>query len=274
MDTLETEIARAAQLIKNADGLFITAGAGMGVDSGLPDFRGPQGFWGVYPALGRAKIQFEEIACPQAFIEHPELAWGFYGHRLNMYRETKPGKSFDLLLDIAESMPYGAFVLTSNVDGHFQRAGFSANSVCEVHGSIHYLQCMNRCSDDIWTAIGFNPEVDGESGRIRSDMPHCPHCGALARPNILMFSDWGWQSAKQRAQMNAMQTWQNRVNNPVVIEIGAGTAIPTVRLIGEGMGCPLIRINQREAEVSAPCDVSLPLGSFEALERITRTLVA
>src|SRR5690606_8161485 len=49
----------AAQLLAQADGLLITAGAGMGIDSGLPDFRGSEGFWNAYPALGRARIQFE-----------------------------------------------------------------------------------------------------------------------------------------------------------------------------------------------------------------------
>ena len=50
----QSVIEQAASLIKDADGLLITAGAGMGVDSGLPDFRGREGFWRAYPALGRA----------------------------------------------------------------------------------------------------------------------------------------------------------------------------------------------------------------------------
>lgn len=103
MTSLEQSIARAAKLLHDADALLITAGAGMSVDSGLRDFRGENGFGGIYPALGRAKLNFEEIANPLAFVERPELAWGFYGHRLNMYRETPPGDSFKLLMNFAES---------------------------------------------------------------------------------------------------------------------------------------------------------------------------
>ena len=58
MDSSEDDrslFRRCAELIAQADGLLITAGAGMGVDSGLPDFRGSEGFWGAYPALGRAR---------------------------------------------------------------------------------------------------------------------------------------------------------------------------------------------------------------------------
>lgn len=267
--SIEAAIQKAASLIRDADALLITAGAGMGVDSGLPDFRGPNGFWGVYPALGRARLHFEEIANPQAFVERPGLAWGFYGHRLNLYRETTPGRCFKLLLDMAESMPYGAFVFTSNVDGHFQRAGFPLNRVCEVHGSIHHLQCVSRCCDHIWSASGFVPVIDVENCRITSEMPHCPHCGGLARPNILMFGDWEWVATRQRAQMEALDSWLAAAKNLVVIEIGAGTAIPTARHLGESQNAPLIRINKAESFVTRDSDVALALGGLEALQKIT-----
>ena len=64
----------------------------MGVDSGLPDFRGPQGFWRAYPVFrGR---RFEEISNPVWFRTDPEQAWGFFGHRLNLYRTTPPHAGF------------------------------------------------------------------------------------------------------------------------------------------------------------------------------------
>ena len=121
-------IEEAAAWIRHADGLLITAGAGMGIDSGLPDFRGPGGFWGVYPALGRARIAFEAIANPAAFERNPALAWGFYGHRLALYRQTKPHAGFAMLQALAEKLERGAFVFTSNVDGHFRKAGFAAEA--------------------------------------------------------------------------------------------------------------------------------------------------
>lgn len=83
----QTELAhvgeRAAEYIDAADSLVTAAGAGIGVDSGLPDFRGKDGFWKAYPALGRSRTSFSEIASPDAFQTAPLRAWGFYGHRLN-----------------------------------------------------------------------------------------------------------------------------------------------------------------------------------------------
>lgn len=82
VNDIDEKARLAAQIIHRADGLLITAGAGMGVDSGLPDFRGNEGMWRAYPALKSANMVFHQIANPQSFEQHPELAWGFYGHRL------------------------------------------------------------------------------------------------------------------------------------------------------------------------------------------------
>ncbi|MBL9109369.1 MAG: NAD-dependent protein deacetylase, partial [Myxococcales bacterium] len=92
----------------------------MGVDSGLPDFRGDEGFWRAYPAYGHLGLSFVDLANPRWFSTDPDLAWGFYGHRLALYRRTVPHSGFARLREIASRLRHGAFVLTSNVDGQFQ----------------------------------------------------------------------------------------------------------------------------------------------------------
>jgi NAD-dependent SIR2 family protein deacetylase len=182
-------LQHAAELIEQADALIIAAGAGMGVDSGLPDFRGRKGFWDAYPALAGAGIDFTDIANSQSFNDDASLAWGFYGHRLALYRQTKPHLGFDILKRWADAMPLGATVFTSNVDGQFQEAGFDAAQIHECHGSLHHLQCMKLCCDAIWSAKTIEPEVDMKQCRITSALPICPKCSGLARPNVMMFSD-------------------------------------------------------------------------------------
>ena len=130
-----SEFQRCAELIEQANGLLISAGAGMGVDAGLPDFRGVNGFWRAYPALAKSGIHFEEIASPDSFETDPALAWGFYGHRLNLYRRTEPHEGHLILRKWADWMANGAFVFTSNVDGLFQKAGFA--NVVEVDEGPH-----------------------------------------------------------------------------------------------------------------------------------------
>src|SRR5262245_16873535 len=117
----------------------------MGVDSGLPDFRGDAGFWKAYPPFARLGLRFVDLASPRWFAEDPARAWGFYGHRLNLYRATAPHRGFDILLGWARDKPHGAFVFTSNVDGHFQKAGFDPARVVECHGAIETSQCAGPC---------------------------------------------------------------------------------------------------------------------------------
>ncbi|HWI14663.1 MAG TPA: Sir2 family NAD-dependent protein deacetylase [Burkholderiales bacterium] len=264
--------AAAARLIGDADAIIVCAGAGMGVDSGLPDFRGAEGFWRAYPALGRAKIRFEEVASPATFRSDPALAWGFYGHRLALYRRTAPHAGFGLLKEIAARTPRGGFVFTSNVDGQFQRAGYADEQIVECHGSIHHLQCMDRCSDAIWNAEGYTPQIDAVQCRLTGDMPRCPECNAVARPAILMFDDWEWSDRRTRVQFARYARWREDVKQPVVIEVGAGRAIPTVRYFAESQHCPIIRINPTELEVPRRGDVGIPTGALEGIKGIREQL--
>lgn len=267
-----TAIAKAARLVAGADGLLVTAGAGLGVDSGLPDFRGREGFWRAYPALARARIDFEEAACPDTFRRDARLGWGFYGHRLALYRRTVPHAGFAILQRWAERLPAGAFVFTSNVDGQFAKAGFATDRICEIHGSIHHLQCLEPCSERIWPAEAVLPEVDEEHCRLTSELPHCPRCGQLARPNILMFGDWGWVAERTGRQQSRLEAWLRQVERLVVVELGAGVHVPTVRWFGESQGVPLIRINPTEPEVGSALGVGIQAGALAALTAIDAAL--
>ena len=269
---LESGIDAAAELIAEADAIVVCSGAGIGIDSGLPDFRGENGFWRAYPALGQLGISFVEIANPKAFRQHPRLAWGFYGHRLQLYRSITPHAGFASLLQLADKMPLGLRHFTSNVDGQFQKAGFSDQHVAECHGSIHYLQCMNQCGQVAWSATGFQPEIDEVQCLLLSDLPTCPVCGGLARPNILMFGDWDFEGDRYSHAQDRLLTWFARTQRAVVLEIGAGTAIPSARRFAAALDVPVVRINPGEAEVARKRDISIAAGAQFALTRIAARL--
>lgn len=269
------KIRLAAETINNSDAVLITAGAGMGVDSGLPDFRGAEGFWGAYPAIAKLGLSFEEMANPAWFSENPHLAWAFYGHRLNHYRQTTPHQGFSQLLELGRTKAHGYFVFTSNVDGQFQRAGFAAERMVECHGSIHRFQCTASCADEIWDAESETVNLDESIFRAVEPLPQCRHCSALARPNILMFNDWSWLDHRSVAQQERFAAWLNGLAKSsaklAVIELGAGGAIPTVRHASERalqrIGGKLIRINPREHDVPTG-QIGLPFGAAEGVRRI------
>jgi NAD-dependent SIR2 family protein deacetylase len=271
---LEDQFARAAEAISNATALVITSGAGMGVDSGLPDFRGDHGFWNAYPMYRRLGLSFVQAANPEHFERDPAFGWGFYGHRTNLYRETVPHRGFQLLREWLDRFGLDFFVVTSNVDGQFQKAGFPEESLLEVHGSIHHLQCLTPCSNAIWENRE-NIRVDFETMRAES-IPSCRCCGGVARPNVLMFGDFSWLPGRTRRQERLFDEFvtDHRGGKLAVIEMGAGTALPTIRYMGERLAqqqAALIRINPREAQVPAG-QISIATGALEGLEGIDRMM--
>lgn len=267
----ESQLAKAAGAIRNAEVLIVTAGAGMGVDSGLPDFRGDHGFWNAYPMYLRLGLSFVDAANPGHFERDPAFGWGFYGHRTNLYRSTVPHEGFHLIRRWISRLNLEHFVVTSNVDGQFQKAGFAEDSMLEVHGSIHHLQCLSPCSSAIWDNREDIP-VDFDSMRAEY-IPRCISCGGVARPNILMFGDFSWLADRTRSQERQFDEFltDHGGEKMVVLEMGAGTAIPTIRYMGERLaersGATLIRINPREAQAPAG-EISISAGALDGLRGI------
>eukprot|EP01113_Clastostelium_recurvatum_P044675 TRINITY_DN7571_c0_g1_i3.p1 TRINITY_DN7571_c0_g1~~TRINITY_DN7571_c0_g1_i3.p1 ORF type:complete len:354 (-),score=56.57 TRINITY_DN7571_c0_g1_i3:64-1125(-) len=307
-------IQRAASAILSAESVIFTSGAGLGVDSGLPDFRGPEGFWRAYPPFQALGLSFPSVSTPSWFKKDPQFAWGFWGHRYDLYTRTVPHDGFRVMKKIADMKEHrtgpgkGYFVFTSNVDGAFQKSGFPEDKVLECHGSVHWLQCVkgDTCSDAIWPSSSSLPiPVDPATFRAPSEgMPKCRKCGELARTNVLMFDDGEWVQDRNYEQErsfdlfktgllsrlrdkqeeeiekvgydNAQSSLQSYV---AIIEIGAGLAVPTVRrqseMLAKKYNGTLIRINLRDTMVPNPDrDISLVMGGKDALLEIEKEMEA
>jgi NAD-dependent SIR2 family protein deacetylase len=242
---LERALARAAALLSAADAVYVTCGAGMSVDSGLPDFRGRGGFWRAYPQLQRAGLAFHDAASPALFRDDPELAWGFYGHRLALYRGTAPHAGYGALARYMRDAKGGrGFVFTSNVDGQWAAAGWPTDRILECHGSLHHLQCENpRCcyharmrrvhpicsaaapggggcgemagsSPDAVDAVPVDVIVDAATLRAEPrTIPRCPRgCGNIGRPNVLMFGDPFFLPDRLEEQTARHDAWLDAVH--------------------------------------------------------------
>ena len=277
--TYRDQIQYIVEKLRASQSLLVSAGAGMGVDSGLPDFRGAQGFWNNYPVLQKSGIKFEDMADPQWFIDNPHLAWGFYGHRWTKYKQVKPHAGFSILHKLAKSKS-SFFVFTSNVDGHFQVGGFSGDKVLECHGSINHLQCFKNCGQEFWKLPeGHTFTIDSQTLLAQDPLPHCPSCGGIARPNILMFSDFGWDARRTEKQQERFSQWlELNASRPLsIIEIGAGLTIPTIRNTCENIyynwetEVTFIRINPHD--ISSPRGVNtIQMGAKDALEKVGKEL--
>ena len=268
-DKLNRTLEDAAKIISEADALFIGAGAGMGVDSGLPDYRSNKGFWRAYPAAEKIGLSFKAMARAKLFENDPRFAWDFYGSRYNLYQKTEPHIGFQVVKKWCKSKPVGGFVYTSNIDGHFQKAGFDKALIVECHGRINQLQCINNCNNFTWNYSNQFLNINEDKQQILGDLPHCNNCGEVARPNVLMFDDYSWESEETDEQLMLCRDWLlvARSQKLVVIEIGAGTAIQTVRRACSSTNGTLIRINPRDYKVPSN-GIAIPLGAKDALLRL------
>jgi NAD-dependent SIR2 family protein deacetylase len=290
-EEIDVAVTQVAEALLNCDAWIITAGAGMGVDSGLPDFRGTNGLW----KNKDLSMTYEEMSDDKWFREDPVFACGVNYTQLEMYRETPPHKGFNILKQWVDVLDKPYYVFTSNIDCQFEKAGFAHDKVVTCHGDVHHLQCCLRscraenCKDDVWSAdcilSGLKKEVDpgslkfNDSKRLDDSCFRCPRCSGLARPNIWFCADRNhvpWEDEIERR--DNFNTFMYKISEEgkrlVVIECGGGMAIPTVRCEGEdkvdeaGEGSLLVRINPSDCKVPQERGVGLPFGAQKGLELI------
>lgn len=250
-----------ADLFQQADGIVILAGAGMSVDSGLPDFRGTTGMWTT------AQENFVKMATARGFDEHPVIAWNFYISRILAYQNVKPHRGYQALLQCLMDRKKDYFVVTSNVDGHFQKAGYDAARVHEIHGDLRHAQCKNMCSHQLYPMPQFANTVNHVD-----EIAKCPRCNSILRPHVLMFSDPAFIWTNVDAGADRYREWSATKLNVVGIEIGAGRAIPSIRQFGESRTSALIRINLYESEPVRPWDMGIPATAVDGIDILINSL--
>jgi NAD-dependent SIR2 family protein deacetylase len=273
-------IQTAAQRLRDADFLLICAGAGMSADSGIPTFRQKDGLWGDLPQLAHLPADrrgIDNLSNSRLFNTDPRVGWGFFGWRLQMVRDTAPHSGFGDLLSMANTFP-DHFVFTSNVDGHFQKAGFADDKVQDIHGSLHWLQGMD--GNGVWSADDFVPQIDLATMTHTGDLPRSPNNpSVMARPNIWMLRDDGFNRARvnqQDARRAHAMADRKRI---AVISIGAGLDIPTVHNFALRQGGFLhIRINPDDAPVKSmmthPTFCQISMGAKDGLKALSDAFFA
>lgn len=247
------------EIFEGADGIVITAGAGMGVDGGIPDFRGASGLWSA------EKDNFMKFANGNAFHERPLEAWNFYIMRLITYSRFEPHQGYYDLKKLIDGKD--SFVVTSNVDGHFERSGYDANKIYEIHGNLKYIQCSKHCCDAIQPMPHFERELTS-----LDEAPHCPYCGEVSRPVVLMFDDYWFVAKTTITQALKYKNWAVDKKNLVGIELGAGTAVPSIRSFGMHNTATLIRINPHDYQISRKQDISIAETALNGIQSLLKIL--
>ena len=241
MDKQIKESARlSADIIRNTDALLIVAGAGMGIDSGLPDYRGPNGLWNnpdfIFQPARDMNLTYEDLSTHQNFIENPELAWGFQSYLTRLYHDLEPHQGYHTLLKIAtEQFNNNYFVVTSNVDSQFLKSGFNTDKLYEVHGTKRLWQCVDKkCNKNHFPwdmEIKNLPKIDEESQYATKPLPKCIHCNKMARPNVSFFDDLIFNEKFTKVQSERLFNWleKNKGKKLAIIELGCGVSTHSIR---------------------------------------------
>ncbi len=258
-------IEEVVNIIREADAIAIFAGAGMSVDSGLNAFRGDNGLWTKALSIEGKSYNHLDLMSHHAFIETPKVAWEFILSLKEKYELTNPHEGYYKLLSLIKDKEY--FIVTSNIDEHFLKAGFGENSIFECHGSVNYMQCLDILEREVW----LTPEIKTEKLQL-ADLPTCPNCGSICRPNVLLFGDWFWIPIRSTHQQIRYNKWSKEIKEKhkriIAIEIGAGKTIRTVRNAAESFASnifPLIRVNPFDFETKMSNHISFQMNAKEFL---------
>jgi NAD-dependent deacetylase len=172
--------AQLAALLRERQPCVVLTGAGISTESGIPDFRSPEGIWATVDPL--------EVASIQAFRRDPERVWAFYRERIHLLLEAEPNRAHLALAEL-ERRGLVEAVVTQNIDTLHSRAG--SREVVEVHGSIRSAECP-RC---LWTE-----QADDVLAQLEEHpAPLCPHCGEILKPGVTLFGELLPPGALERA---------------------------------------------------------------------------
>ncbi len=175
------------QRIEAKGKITVLTGAGISAESGIPTFRGPEGYWTV----GSRVYQPQEMATWNMFQRDPRAVWQWYLYRLGICARAEPNQGHHALVELANLFQNRFTLITQNVDNLHLRAGQDANQTYEIHGNIFFVRCSNECDGSI------HPLPQGITGKSKEEAIsedqwetlHCSECGQLLRPHVLWFDE-------------------------------------------------------------------------------------
>ena len=228
-ETYQEKIRKLSDILQGADNIVIGAGAGLSTSAGFvydgerfekyfSDFREKYGFHDMYSGG----------FYPYDTLEEHWAYWSRYIW-LNRYTDA-PKPVYDELLELVKDRDY--FVLTTNVDHCFQKAGFDKKRLFYTQGDYGLFQCSGPCCQETWD----NEELICEMMREQKNMripsglvPYCPHCGKPMSMNLraddTFVQDKGWYEAADRYS-RFLETRQG--TKTVYLELGVGYNTPGI----------------------------------------------
>ena len=253
-------IEQAKNALDDAEYVVILAGAGMSAELGLPVYyKGKDARYGEQVMPSGFTVM--EHANAELWETHRELQIQFFHESLQQIL-TIPiddqSNHYHILYDYLKFAQKKYFVMTSNVDRAFARSGFAESRIYEIHGSRLKSQCLDHPEHGVFPTL------------VTHEKTMCPICGGDTRPNVMFFGDYFFNTEVELKQQNNYAVYRSNLigRKTVVLEIGAGTTVATIRnqsaILNHHFNATVIRINTDLANDVPELEWTLP-PSEEAL---------
>ena len=235
--------------------ITVLTGAGISAESGIPTFRGPEGYWTV----GSRVYMPQEMATLNMFRQQPLVVWQWYLYRLGVCLHAEPNAGHFALAELERRLGDRFRLITQNIDNLHIRAGNTLERTYQIHGNINYTRCTDQC-----TGLQLLPDA---LKRQRTDhlldqdeirLLHCPHCGAWLRPHVLWFDEY---YDEEHFRFDSSMARANATDLLLIVGTSGATTLPNqVVLTVFSRGKTIIDINIEENPFSG-----LALGSPDGL---------
>lgn len=248
----DANVRELTRCIDECERITVLTGAGISTDSGIPDFRGPNGIWTKNP-------EAEKASNIQNFVSDPEVRKASWRDRLdNRAWSADPNDGHKALVQLERRNKLVA-LLTQNVDGLHHAAGSSPDKVVEVHGTLREVACL-ECNyrDDMQVAL--NRVRQGE------DDLDCPECGGILKSATISFG----QSLVQRDLLRAEAAAQNC---DLMIAIGTTLGVYPIAAVvpaAQRVGARIAIINAEPTEMDHLADILIRESISEVLDIVVR----
>jgi NAD-dependent deacetylase len=242
---MREDVSRAATLLRHRRRAIALTGAGISVDSGIPDFRSPGGLWARYEPM--------EYATIEAFRSDPEKVWRMLLEVDELVRDAEPNPGHRALAEL-EQRGVLQGIVTQNIDGLHQRAG--SQTVVEFHGGSHRLRCLS--CDGTWDAADLP----------RGKMPLCDRCQVPLKPDIVFFGEAiGRQALADAFRMAG--------DCAAVLVVGTSATVSPaseVPVLAKRSGAAVLEFNIEQTSLSALADVCVLGSASETLPALVEAL--
>ena len=174
-------------VVNSSERITVLTGAGISAESGIPTFRGPEGYW----AVGASEYTAQEMATYRMFQQNPEEVWKWYLYRMEVCRQATPNAGHTALKDMEDLFEDRFALITQNVDALHLRAGNSRERTYQIHGNLFYMRCAQDCAEQL------NPLPTALYGKKKGEaiseaekkLLRCPQCDGWSRPHVLWFDE-------------------------------------------------------------------------------------